>query len=506
MTIQIHSAPNADEIWSGIGGHFDSLGQIINEFIDNSISNFDGNVSDNDKNICISLIELSNGRYRVQIEDTGTGIKDLDAAFTLGCRSASESPLNEHGFGLKHALATANPNNDAWSVCTRTQEDLENHRFIRIASPYRFDNFEAEVCDLSERQWEGKYNSTGTIICFECSSELFQTLAKGVRGGVTDFLRIASLLYEDLGFVYANIIKNARAHIYLKTVPLRGNAEKRAVGALEPTWVHSRSGEDNVDLGNGTVRIEYQYGLISPKYDGDYDFDNSKSKKYYKASMATSGVEIRINGRMICYNLFKEIWKKEKHNGYNAFLMIVNLNSSESSVLPKTRTSKNGLREGNPQLESLYTWIKKICLNPPASGRMASTELDLFKMLRDNLRQYNHDPSAQFETEQFAFSTTGNEADKARIDLYEYSNGEILIYEGKKDKTTIQDVYQLRMYWDGLVYDGLAPHKGILVATEHPQSVKDMIKVVNDMKDMMNNCYKFECTTWDELLPNWNNQ
>ena len=35
----IHNQPDVKEIWSGIGGHFDSLGQIINEFVDNSISN-----------------------------------------------------------------------------------------------------------------------------------------------------------------------------------------------------------------------------------------------------------------------------------------------------------------------------------------------------------------------------------------------------------------------------------------------------------------------------------
>ena len=79
--ISITTTPNADEVWSGIGGHFDSLGQIINEFVDNSISNFDGNTSDNDKSICISLTELPNNRVKVQIEDTGTGIKDLNAAF-----------------------------------------------------------------------------------------------------------------------------------------------------------------------------------------------------------------------------------------------------------------------------------------------------------------------------------------------------------------------------------------------------------------------------------------
>ena len=34
----------ASELWSGIGGHFDNYSQILCEFIDNSISNFLGNL------------------------------------------------------------------------------------------------------------------------------------------------------------------------------------------------------------------------------------------------------------------------------------------------------------------------------------------------------------------------------------------------------------------------------------------------------------------------------
>ena len=41
--VLLSNYPSSEELWSGIGGHFDSLGQIINEFIDNSVSNFEGN-------------------------------------------------------------------------------------------------------------------------------------------------------------------------------------------------------------------------------------------------------------------------------------------------------------------------------------------------------------------------------------------------------------------------------------------------------------------------------
>ncbi len=500
--ISIKSTPSAKEVWSGIGGHFDSLGQIINEFVDNSISNFDGH-NPPDKFIYISLTELPHDKVKIQIEDTGTGIQDLNKAFTLGCRTAPDSPLNEHGFGLKHALASANPDNDAWSICTRTEENVKNGTYIKVSAPYLFEGFQAEECDVGNHPWEGRYNSSGTLVTFVCTKGMYKTLAKGIRGGVTIFRNIAALLYEDLGFVYSEIIKNARANITLKITTLEGKSEFKAVGALEPDWVTTISpgtGTEKYDLGNGAVDIEYHFGTINAKPTSDSgELDNTKAKKYYQASMSTSGVEVRINGRVICYNIFKEIWNKEKHNSYNSFLVIINLKSNNSNALPKTRTSKNGLREGDPQLAKLYQWILGKVNDPPKKADLATNETDLFAELRDYLHKFNRDPNAVIECERHAFTTTGNGADKARIDLYEYTNGQLTIYEGKKDKTTIKDVYQLRMYWDGLVYDGLSPDKGILVSAEHPQSVKDMVQVVNSMKDMNGKKYCFECKSWMNL-------
>ena len=83
--IIIDNQPNAQELWAGIGGHFDNLGQIINEFLDNSISNFAANTLDS-RNILITLKELESRNVAITIEDTGTGIKNLSEAFTLGCQ------------------------------------------------------------------------------------------------------------------------------------------------------------------------------------------------------------------------------------------------------------------------------------------------------------------------------------------------------------------------------------------------------------------------------------
>src|SRR6478752_972196 len=89
--ILLRNTPHTNEVWKGIGGHFDFLSQIIHEFVDNGISNFIGNQSLT-RNIIISFKEFG-GNYEVTIEDQGTGIKNLDVAFCLGNTDSGDSPL-----------------------------------------------------------------------------------------------------------------------------------------------------------------------------------------------------------------------------------------------------------------------------------------------------------------------------------------------------------------------------------------------------------------------------
>ena len=451
----INNRPRADELWAGIGGHFDSLGQIVNEFIDNCISNFVGNNTIT-RNIIISLNEIiPNGDVKVSIEDSGTGIKKLDEAFTLGSCAAAETPLNEHGFGLKHALASANSSNDSWVIYTRTQEDLNSKQFKKIEAPYKIEKYMAKIC--KDEKWPGKLNGTGTIVQFVCKKEMYRTIAKGIKGRVTNFLSIADILCEDIGFIYSGVIEENKASITLDISDGQGQRINRAVGAVKPDWedfIKPGSGSEVVDLGNGKVTIEYKFGKINEKQSRQI-FDNSTTRKYYRKNMSSSGVEIRINGRVLCYNLFKEIWGIEKHNSYNYLLITVNLKSNDRATLPKTRTSKNGLREGDEKIEKLYEWIRSNLSVPVKDVTLSDHETDLFEELAQRMNIYDPDPNKVINVEKYVFTSTGNVKDKVRIDLYCKTSNGVTIYEGKKEITTSKDVYQLRMYWDGLIYDGL---------------------------------------------------
>ena len=487
----LKTTPDSNDLWKGIGGYFDSLGEILCEFIDNSISNFRGNRLTS-KSIVISIKECSN-RVQVKVEDSGTGIKKLEEAFTLGSHACAESPLNEHGFGFKHALASANPMNNDWVIETCTIEDAKKNVYKRIKAPYTIGAQEVE--EISG-VWTGDVGKTGTIVKFSCSKEMFRTIKRGLRGNFS-FSSIIEILAENLGFIYCGVLKDQGVTISIlveeddPSIPIPIN-----VKPIEPMWncfCGPRRGTETYDLGAGDVQIDYTFGRMK---------DHDTTKKYYKRNMTSSGVEIRINGRVLAYNMFKEIWQKENHPSYNQFLSIIDIKSDDASRLPKTKTSKNGLRKGDEILEALFDWISK---KMPADSIPKNNdlepedrdELDMFEELEKAKKI--HWKKATITREQMAYDSLG---ERIRMDLCITEGQDVYIYEGKKDKSKLLDVYQLLMYWDGYIFDHPDTNKSvteaILIASEHPESVKNIIPVINERLDSKGNKYNLILRTWKE--------
>ena len=144
-------------VWKGLGGH-QNFPQCIFELTDNGISSFDGNGTALEIITVQQLPDSSN--IKVSIEDNGSGFKNINAAMSLGKTAKSGNLLNMYGMGIKQALASVNPNNDHWSICTRTKDDLENGSFRRIKAPYKSESFYGDsgntwslLSSLSE-QWK----------------------------------------------------------------------------------------------------------------------------------------------------------------------------------------------------------------------------------------------------------------------------------------------------------------------------------------------------------------
>jgi len=478
----IDSTPLANDLWLGIAGHFDSITQVIAEFIDNSLSNL-GAFKQQPCSIRVALEEEEGERVRVKIEDTGTGIPDLAPVMRLGDKTVRQTPLNEHGFGLKHALASANPSNDAWTLYTRTADDFAKGTYKRLKAPYSF-LMTSEKIEIVKVPWPGVYNGGGTLIEFVSSPEFFNTVQRGIKGQAK-FGRCLEYLTEELGYIYSGVIEKGQATITITSAKASFNQN---VQAVKPSWVDyypPGCGSAKVDLGGGTISVEYQFGQVR----------ESEYKKHYRKSMSTSGVEIRINGRVVMSNVFKEIWGLENHPSYNHFLAVINLVSASRDALPQTRTSKNGIRSGDPKLENLLAWIHKTHPKPHTELASAQSERELVRELADLKQKHIPHKAKRVEAEFKVFTTIGS---LVSVDLYVFDGTDIVLYEAKKDEADVQDIYQLLMYWDGLVEDGFTPTQGILIATSFSPGVNIMLEVLNDSKDRKGNKYSFITKTWSD--------
>ncbi len=471
--------PDEQQLWEGIGGHFDSFTQVVCEFVDNSVANFEGNETTGTQ-VVVTFEKVDDDEVLVAIEDTGTGIVDFEPALRLGDRSVGDAPLNEHGFGLKHALASADPGNDTWEIYTRTEEEFDDGKFRKVTSPYHF-NLSSQTSSTGTETWPGQFNGSGTFIEFTSSMSFFNTIQQGVRGSA-GFNRCVEYLREDLGHTYAGVIQDGRV-----SISLQFDGQNKRVEAVEPVWegyYEPKVGTESLDIGGGQVEVEYEFGEMK---ESDY-------AKYYQRNMSTSGVEIRVNGRVLATNLFPEIWRKERHNLYNHFLAIINLKSDRLERLPTTRTAKNGIRSGDEKLEQLFEWIRNIHPQPQKKLTGSISEKELVRELSE--KKETHLPqTSRVETEFEVYDTIDS---PVPVDLYVFDGHEVTIYEAKKNTAGAQSVYQLLMYWDGATADGNPPDTGVLIASEFSPGVDILLEELNSKTDNEGNEYNFIKKTWQD--------
>lgn len=447
--------PNMEHLWVTLGYHFENLCQVMHEFIDNAISDFIRNKIKNGE-IIITFRKIGN-KVEVIIEDHGKGIIDIENALTLGGRRFWESIFNEHGNGIKHSLSFVDPLNKTWSIMTRTIKDALLDQYKVVKAPYSLENTIVET-------YKGNCltgSETGTIIKFTCTYDIFKTIRIPFGSHTSQFKDLMELLYEDLGVYYSYIIEQDNVKITLKAFD--NDKEYSNIANVRPIFpVVEKCKIDKsqmVDLGNGVVKIDLRYIIMSK---------NISTKKYYLKNMRSSGVEIRINGRLLEYLNFEEIWGLKSHPFYNGHLVIVNLISDERGRFPNTRTTKTGLNRSDSKTAFLFQWIadqipllhdeeemdqniKKEFINQVVKLTLVSKENIIFDAVK----------TKKFICNCLIFINEG-------YDLY---------FECLKSK--VNDLYFLEKLWDEKFLLNKPIHKINLIAEEHPDAVIERVKLIN---------------------------
>ena len=248
----IDNAPNGKEFFAGISGNFKDFGQTLCELIDNPISNFRAHGIRGRVEI---VLEEQGDYVEVSVRDNGTGIENMDAALTIAARSCAESTLNEHGMGLKHALASINAGEDQhWSIQTRTAEDVANDRYQRAEGPYDIHMPVSMIPGSGEVA-----GGTGTVVRVRCPMHKFLTLKPASKKEEPTFGQMAAYLRETLRYTYANLLRDKAFTICFTAVDKSGASDGgELAGALEPNWRDGQMTElppVETDLGGGPVTI-----------------------------------------------------------------------------------------------------------------------------------------------------------------------------------------------------------------------------------------------------------
>lgn len=481
-THPIINTPTGEGLFKVISTHYTKFSQALCEFIDDSISGIRAHRDTCSLLSCIDILLDDHGSYvDVMVRDGGPGIANIDKAMTISDNSSPDTVLNEYGIGMKHALASVDSGpSQLWSIQTRTQEDaiLDRHKVIR--SPYTISGM-TWTSEPGKGDIEG---DTGTVIQFRCPRPVFRTLLPSAKAEEADFGDLVSILEEELQFTYGGILATGEVWLCITATRMDGSVIKKVLTSpLTPAWLPDtirRVPTTTVDLGGGPVTIRCTYGSI----EGDPD-----NFLYYKANMASSGVEISINGRVIERGMFSRIFGETLHPSQNRFLAQIDLISEVPGALPSTKTSKTGFREEDPRLSRLFAWIRANVEKPGKDYRSRE------KRLVDTLmaKKAAEPGVLRVAREEVTYQSLGL---RTKIDLFLSREDGVSIYEAKANASKAENLYQLRLYWDGCSADGRPADVGILIAYRHPDEVKRLVAELNRQTDPTGLPYNFRLVTW----------
>jgi len=454
--------------------------ECLAELIDNSIAANSGSSSLFEIAIAIDYTGFTE-IYEIWISDSSGGMgKDLLAkALQPGESATTSDRLNEHGFGLKNALATLTkglslPDGEApWTLWTRLPGEQQVYS---VEGPF------AEQMEISdEREFPSKpsiADNATTVICARVSLEYMRTV-RG-RGPLPSLIgTFATRLTEHLGILYRGYLELQQAtNQALGKIRLLWDAEDINVPAIQLPLAETHPQSFSVDIAGESVTCEYIWGVL----------DEEKSKVwilgkptnfYYLANQPTQGIDIRLGNRTIATRQFEQIWKTPngqdplaRHPSYNHFIGELKIPSLPRGMLTTTN-NKTNVNLDDLNWLAIFEILDKT--HRPRPNQQQLSEADLRNKFVLHLRSFSDD-FVSMEKNVWPMA--------ARVDIFRKSpvgEEKITIYELKNRRAQPQDLYQLKMYWDGLCIAGEYPHEGILLCQDFTTVCEEMVAKMNDL-------------------------
>lgn len=424
--------------------------------------------------ICMATDAEDKNYMWLVIADWGLGmdLEALENALQLGSLPTGDDRLNEHGFGIDNALSCLTAGKGgSWTLYTHKLPGP----YYKVSGPFDTSMLatETEALDLPdgcELGWE----NPSTVYVLRVPLCVAQTLQ--YRGGkCTDMVTLRSWLVEHLGVAYRG---------YLDLDPISMDPEAKiviSVGedrvAVPPVPVPMRVAHVErfeLELGGKVVPVEYRYGTLD--YDKrDHLVLGEKAKYYYQGNQTSQGIDIRLGKRVLATAQLQQIWKTvnghtiSRHNRFNDFTGEVVLPELPRGVL-STLNNKTGINTQDPDWRNLYAALSAY---PPLEHAALDCERDIQKRWMSMLKAVAPDHEV---TDEVSVWPTGT-----RIDVLDAGTDQsLVIYEMKVKKGEPIHLYQLLMYWDGLVHTGRQPTQAILIVPQYTEDLAQMAKMINE--------------------------
>lgn len=499
---EFNTVLDPDQYFKGLARQEMDFHQAVGELIDNAMSaRLPVEYGEGSQPITVELTieQIDDGQIVVQVADHGIGIRRDDIlakVFNPGGQGTQRGALNEHGFGLKNALALlTGGNTTAFDLYTRAENDgLGEDQFLHVTGPLsttmRVDD------DAIRDAWSVDLHhlgdaKTGTKIRATVSLRYFRTV---YRRGTAGLDVLVARLAEHLGVMHRYFLEsgsqiklayrrsgNEWTHHNIPAIPVPYEGEKREIARTITV--------------NGTpYDFTYTRGTL------DYRVkDNEATEErgwpyplriYYQGSNARCGIDIVVRDRVIKSGVFEDIWPEiAKTVDFNRFVGEIRVGSEFRTTNNKTGLDPHG--ENWEQVLGLLGTDEEF--RPEKTTRSESEE-----SLREKLVTILEGTFSGAT----AFKNRGVWGGGIAIDIFlDGGTGNIRLYELKAGAGRVLDLYQLLAGWDGLVKENIEPTIGILVCKEIPPSVQDAANEANQRSDSNGNPYRIEVKRIDEVVP-----
>ena len=426
--------------------------------------------------VCVALaVDTDKHFLQLAVADWGCGMElsALTNALQLGSAPLGNNRLNEHGYGLNNALACLSGGTGDWCIYTRNVPGP----YFKVSGPFDLE-MTVKMTDAIDlpKSLNLQWSEPSTVIYVRVPMTIARTLQRQGNRKLSDLATLRMWLIEHLGVAY-------RGYLELDAVTLEPSAKiavtvgqsSLLVPPIPVPMMLARTEKLEVELGGKVVPLTYIHGVLD-KTKREHLVQGCKTRYYYQCSQPTQGIDIRLGKRVIATAQLGEVWHREdgspicRHNSYNDFVGELILPDLPRGILA-TLTNKTGIDRNSPDGAVVFEALAEF---PPQKNSVTLGEDALKKKWMKILKAANPEDDVTSEISVWPTGTLVDVVDKG-------ANGKYDIYELKTRKAEPQDLYQLKMYWDGLVLEGVQPTHGVLLTPKYNDSIQEMVELMNKL-------------------------